>query len=76
MDSFQQRELDPETERMGFFERVDELRRRLLRQALRRSRGNMAAAGRELKLHRNTVIGYCDRMGIDPSAFEKRKKKP
>jgi transcriptional regulator with GAF, ATPase, and Fis domain len=59
---------------MSFFDRIDELKRKLIRGALWKAHGNMAAAGRILGLHRNTVIGYCDRMGIDPSAFERKRE--
>ena len=58
---------------MSFYERIDELKRKLIRQALRKSHGNMAEAGRVLGFnHRNTIIHNCDRLGIDPSAFERK----
>jgi hypothetical protein len=59
---------------MTLFERIDELKRKAICHALRISHGNMAAAGRLLGMHRNTVIWHCDHMGIDPSAFEKKNK--
>jgi DNA-binding NtrC family response regulator len=57
----------------GFFVRVAEFQRRIIRAALRRSKGNQRVAAEELGIHRNTLAAYCDKLGVDSSVFYRRR---
>ena len=54
---------------MNYRHEVRQFEIRLLRRALRQTRGNMSQAARLLEMHRNTMISRCNSLGVDPSAF-------
>ena len=59
---------------MSYHDQVREFEQRLIRRALRGSKGNMSQAARSLDIHRNTMIARCNALGIDPSAFVQSAK--
>jgi hypothetical protein len=58
----------------SFYARVEDFQRRIIRGALRRHRGNQIAAAAELGIHRNTLARYLNLLGIDPSAFYRKRE--
>jgi len=52
-----------------FYQKLADFQRKLIRGALRRNKGNLMHAARELGMHRNTLGNLCNRLGIDPTAF-------
>ena len=53
----------------GFTRQVEEFERRLIREALRKSRGNVAAAARELDLTVRILHYTIRKLGMDPREF-------
>ena len=54
---------------VNYAARVRDFERRLLKQALRKSHGNMSEAGRALGLHRNTMADRCRALDVNPTLF-------
>lgn len=52
---------------------VERFKRRLIRLALKKTGGNMARAGRLLKMCRQDLSALAKHFGIDPGAFRKGK---
>lgn len=53
--------------------RVEDFQRGIIRGALRRQHGNQIAAAAELGFHRNTLARYLNLLGIDPSAYYRKR---
>jgi DNA-binding NtrC family response regulator len=59
-----------------FFHLVADYERKLITERLTYRKGNQRAVADDLGMHRNVLRDYCDKLGIDPSAFyEKQEEK-
>lgn len=63
---------DPMTEMPTMDWAVDDFKRKLLRTALMRTRGNMCKAAIILGMHRNTILRLCRELEITPRDFKKK----